>query len=325
MSLASSGKNINLKPTKVSVCIPTYNYARYLPEAIESVLSQNYPNFELIIIDDCSQDNTTEIVMSYAAHDSRIIFKRNSVNVGMAKNWNLCMQDASGDYIKFLFGDDLLCSPDALTKMAGMLDSNNEIALVASARKIINENSAVIKELAHFQHKIVIEGAKAISMCLWEQKNLIGEPSAVMFRKASAARGFDARYRQLIDLEMWFHLLEQGKFAYLRESLCAFRIHPQQQTAKNNNSPDAMDDTKLLLDNYLGKQYICLSFFKKPLVEYGRKYQLWKSFKASKINRAQLIEKFSGSKMIHFKLLLLPYKMYRPFYRFNKYLRNKFF
>ena len=203
------GNNNDLKPAKVSVCIPTYNYARFIPEAIESVLSQNYPNFELIIIDDCSQDNTSEVVMPYAECDNRIIFKRNSVNIGMAKNWDLCLQEASGDYIKFLFGDDLLCSPDALSKMASILDSNNEIALIASARKIIDENSEVIKELAHFQHKMVIEGAKAISMCLWEQKNLIGEPSAVMFRKASAARGFDARYRQLIDLEMWFHFLNR--------------------------------------------------------------------------------------------------------------------
>jgi len=324
MSLTSPGNKSTLKSTKVSVCIPTYNYAKYLPEAIDSVLSQNYANFELLIIDDCSQDSTSEIVMSYAAHDNRIIFKRNSFNVGMAENWNLCMQEASGDYIKFLFGDDMLCSPDALCKMANMLDSNSEIALVASARKIIDANSALIKELAYFQHEIEIAGAKAISMCLWEQKNLIGEPSAVMFRKELAVRGFDARYRQLIDLEMWFHLLEQGKFAYLRESLCAFRRHSQQQTAKNDKSPDAMDDTKLLLDNYLCKQYICLSPFNKAIVEYGRKYQLWKSFKSCKINRAQLIEKFAGYNMMHFKLLLLPYILYRPFYRFNRFLRNVF-
>src|ERR1035438_611639 len=186
MSLTSPSKNINHNSTKISVCIPTYNYAKYLPEAIDSVLSQNYANFELLIIDDCSQDNTPEIVTSYAANDNRIIFKLNSHNLGMAKNWDLCMQEASGDYIKFLFGDDLLCSPDALSKMASILDSNSKIALVASARKFINENSEYIKELAHFQHKIVIEGTKAISMCLWEQKNLIGEPSAVMFRKELA-------------------------------------------------------------------------------------------------------------------------------------------
>jgi glycosyltransferase involved in cell wall biosynthesis len=324
MNLTPSSKNLCHKSTKISVCIPTYNYAKYLSEAIDSVLSQNYANFELLIIDDCSQDNTSEIVMSYAAQDDRIIFKQNSVNVGMAKNWNLCMQEASGEYIKFLFGDDLLCSPDALSRMATILDSDAEIALVASARKIIDANSAPIKELAHFQHETVIEGAKAISMCLWEQKNLIGEPSAVMFKKALATRGFDARYRQLIDLEMWFHLFEQGNFAYLREPLCAFRRHPQQQTAKNSNSPDAMDDTKLLFDNYLGKQYICLSPFKRALVEYGRKYQLWKSFKACKITREQLIDKFAGYNLLHFKLLLLPYNLYRPFYRFNRFLRNAF-
>lgn len=309
---------------KISVCIPTYNYARYLSEAIESVLSQEYDDFELLIIDDCSTDNTANIVNSYAVTDNRIRFKQNTINLGMAQNWNLCMQEAKGEYVKFLFGDDMLCSPDALSKMAATLDADTNIALVATGRKIIDKQSTTIKERAHFQHQTKIDGAKAISMCLWERKNLIGEPSAVMFRKALATRGFDTRYRQLIDLEMWFHILEQGAFAYLREPLCAFRMHPQQQTAKNSRSPDAIDDTRLLLKDYLYKPYISIGKFNKRIVEFDRKYQLWKSYKAGKLNYCQLEDKLVGYKVNHLKLLLPLYKFYRPFYRFNRFLRNRF-
>ncbi|HIK58508.1 MAG TPA: glycosyltransferase family 2 protein, partial [Nitrospinaceae bacterium] len=68
---------------KVSVCIPTYNYAKYLPEAIESVLKQSYDNYELIIVDDCSTDNSANVINEYAKKDQRIVFKNNDHNLGM--------------------------------------------------------------------------------------------------------------------------------------------------------------------------------------------------------------------------------------------------
>ncbi|HIK58603.1 MAG TPA: glycosyltransferase family 2 protein, partial [Nitrospinaceae bacterium] len=74
-----------MKPSvpKVSVCIPTYNYAKYLPGAIESVLKQNYDNYELIIIDNCSTDNSANVINEYAKKDQRIVFKNNDHNLGM--------------------------------------------------------------------------------------------------------------------------------------------------------------------------------------------------------------------------------------------------
>jgi len=79
-----------------------------------------------------------------------------------------------------------------------------------------------------------------------------------MFRKADAVRGFNKDYRQIVDLEMWYHLLEQGKLAYLNEPLCAFRCHPDQQTEHNSRSNATLDDTTLLLNEYL-KKHICIS------------------------------------------------------------------
>ncbi len=180
---------------KVSVVIPTYNYAGYLPEAIESVLSQNYTDFELLIIDDHSEDGTAEVVSGYAGKDKRITFKINPHNLGMVENWNLCLREARGKYIKYLFADDLFCSTDAILRMVEALDAEPKVSMVASARQIIDSEGRPMKIRAHFRDSGCINGKQVINRCLRLQKNLVGEPTAVMFRKSLSGRGFNPKLR----------------------------------------------------------------------------------------------------------------------------------
>jgi hypothetical protein len=221
---------------KISVLVPTYNYGRFLPEAIESVLAQDFQDFELLIVDDCSSDDTAAVVAPFCARDKRVQFSVNSANLGMVNNWNHCLQTARGPYIKYLFGDDKLCGPQALGKMMALLEKYPSATLASSARVILDEESKVLdiyRPLADGCHN----GKKIITACLMANgKNLVGEPSAVMFRKSDAGRGFDPQYGQLVDVEMWFHLLGKGDLAYTREPLCAFRCHPLQQTERNTES-----------------------------------------------------------------------------------------
>jgi hypothetical protein len=79
---------------------------------------------------------------------------------------------------------------------------------------------------------------------------LIGEPSAVLFRRDRGARGFDENFQHLVDLEMWFHLLEQGDMAYTREALCCFRVHAKQQSASNAARRVGENEHGRLLRNY---------------------------------------------------------------------------
>jgi glycosyltransferase involved in cell wall biosynthesis len=235
---------------RVSVLIPTYNYARYLPEAIESVLEQDFQDFELIIVDDCSTDNTREVVKPFCARDPRVRFAVNTTNLGMVNNWNHCLNQARGEYIKFLFGDDKLWHPQALSKMVGLMERHPSAVLAATARPILDENSKVVdiwRPLAEGCHN----GRKVIETCLMQNgKNVVGEPSAVLFRKRDVPRGFDARYQQLVDVEMWFHLLERGDLAYTREALCAFRCHTLQQTERNTASGLGWEEHALFLSDY---------------------------------------------------------------------------
>ncbi len=229
-------------PPKVSVLVPTYNYARFLPEAIESILAQDFTDYELIVSDDASTDDSAGIIRRYAARDPRIRAEFHPANLGMVANWNWCLQQARGEYVKYLFGDDLLCSPQALGRLVALLDADPRIVLAASARRIVDEHSRPVDVWNEFRSAGRQPGATVIARCLEENYNLIGEPSAVLFRRAAAARGFDPQWRQLVDLEMWLDLLGQGDFAYDPESLCGFRRHEQQQTVVNRRARVGPDE-----------------------------------------------------------------------------------
>lgn len=271
--------------------MPTYNFARYLPEAIESVLAQTFADYEFIIVDDRSHDRSAEVIAGYANKDARIRFSVNERNLGLVANWNACLELARGEYIKFLFGDDLLSSPDALARMAAVLDSEQGVALVASARSIIDEQSRVIRTASDYAGPRRASGTQVIRGCLLEQKNDIGEPSAVLFRKRHAGRGFHPGYRQLVDLEMWFHLLEQGDFAYLDEPLCSFRVHPEQQTRRNIERGLAQDDVPLLLSEYSDRPYLGFSRIERAYMYYHPAYAVWKQYRAhGRITRREALD-----------------------------------
>ncbi|EEF58246.1 glycosyltransferase family 2 protein [Pedosphaera parvula] len=256
LSPASPPATIPVRMPKVSILVPTYNYARYLRETIESVLNQDFEDFELIIVDDCSSDNSHEVIAHYAAQDGRIRYQINAKNLGMVANWNYCLSLAKGEYIKFLFGDDTLADRQALTKMVRMLEENPSAVLAVSARNILDEHSQVIEIMDHLGTNGVQLGQDVIVRCLESNANLIGEPSVVLMRKCDTARGFNPSYRQLTDLEMWFHLLEKGNAIYTSEPLCSFRKHPQQQTEVNKVQQIGEKEQLVLLTEFYKRPWV---------------------------------------------------------------------
>ena len=238
------------RPPKISVLIPTFRYARFLPEAIDSVLAQDCSDFELLISDDASDDTSADIIRDYAARDSRIRFQIHERNLGMVANWNWCLAEARGRYVKFVFGDDCLPSPRSLGRMAEMLEGEPRAVLAATARVILDARSQRVEvwdKLGRAGHQ---RGGDVIGRCLRADRNLIGEPSAVMFPRVAAARGFDATFRQLVDQEMWFHLLSAGDLVYDPEPLCAFRLHSHQQTVVNRAEQVASAETMRIVVRY---------------------------------------------------------------------------
>ena len=90
---------------KVSICVPNYNYGVYIGDTIQSILDQTYTDFELIVVDDASTDNSMDVITSF--HDKRLKVHENKSNLGITANWNKCLEYATGDYIAIFHSDDL--------------------------------------------------------------------------------------------------------------------------------------------------------------------------------------------------------------------------
>src|SRR5687767_2945236 len=124
-----------MKSPKLSICIPVFNGADFIKEALDSVLDQEFKDFELIVVDNQSTDETLSIIRSYK--DPRIKLFINDTNIGMVPNWNRSMEVASGTYIKILPADDFIY-PGCLQKQVDILDNDKEkrISLVCGRRNI---------------------------------------------------------------------------------------------------------------------------------------------------------------------------------------------
>jgi glycosyltransferase involved in cell wall biosynthesis len=301
---------------RVSICIPNYNYGCYLPEALESVLEQTYADFELIIIDNCSTDDSREVISKYAKQDPRISFRINEQNLGMVNNLNRCLHEAKGEYVKCLFSDDRFASRDALQKMVAVMESDSSISLVASARFVIDDRSNIVKLLSPYGRRdIVLSGVEVIRDCLLEQRNHIGEPSVVLFRRAQAMRGFDARYRQFVDLAMWMRLLEHGNFAYLHEPLCSFRVHDRQETAGNLEKNVHIDEQVLLAHDLGENPLLTLTSLERAHMRFIPARNIWKLYrrygKISRETARQRIAMLYNGNLPAFYLFFPVYRMYK--------------
>lgn len=244
-----------MSPIKTSVLVPVFNGEKFLPECLDSILAQECAGLEILLADDGSTDGSVAVLAAYAARDPRIRWWKNRENLGLAGNWNRLLREARGEYIKFVFQDDKLLSASALGQLSRMLEANPKVALAASASYIIDGQSRILELRDYFQAG-VSDGRQIVVRCLETPANLIGEPSVVMFRRALVRQVFDGRLHQLLDVDMWFHLLEQGGFAYVAEPLCAFRRHAAQHTHRNSVSGAAADDDVILLSRLLAKPWL---------------------------------------------------------------------
>ena len=212
----------------VSVCIPTYRGAAFLAATIDSVLEQSYRNFELLILDDNSPDDTQAIVSRYP--DPRIKYIRNTENLGPEGNWNRCLQLAQGEYFKLLPHDDLLAA-NCLDEQVSVLEADDEkrIALVFGSRKIIDPQGRVIMTRGlPWAKACQIEKLSLIKRCIHAGTNLIGEPGNGLFRRSlvESTGIYDATYPYLVDLDYWFRILMHGDAYYTATFSSSFRVCP---------------------------------------------------------------------------------------------------
>ena len=138
---------------KVSICIPNYNYGNYIGDAIQSVLDQSFTDFELIIVDNCSTDDSENVIQKFT--DRRIKYFKNETNIGAIRNCNKCVYLAKGEYIFLLHADDQMM-PNLLEKEAKILDEHPNVGLVCSS--YILKTGTYTKSVASSNNDYIADG-----------------------------------------------------------------------------------------------------------------------------------------------------------------------
>jgi GT2 family glycosyltransferase len=213
-------------PPRVSVMIPTYNYAHYLDDAIQSVLNQTYNDYELIIVDNASTDNTDAIVAKYL-YDPRIRYYKNEQNLGLVGNWNKCLEYARGEFLKMLCADDKF-RPELLSKYVHVMDLYPQLSMVACNKQVFGDkhNYEVVITRTHLQK------GKDMNFHMLYGHQGVGEPSSVMFRRREFNKigYFTNEYKQFIDFDYWLKLLNNGDCYIIPEILVDVRFHSTTNT-----------------------------------------------------------------------------------------------
>ena len=233
----------------VSICIPTYNGAKYIVKCIESVLAQTYHNFEVIINDDASSDDTALVVKSYVQRDNRIKFFQNDINKGLVDNWNITLSLSSGEYIKWLFQDDWM-APNALEEF--VLAAMKGFDFIISKRNFILDNTATDDDKDYFDYRLkkldnhfpnnepyhfFTQKEIAIFSTDYIALNFIAEPSLVFFKSTLIDKigVYDKLFHQICDLEYSVRLASEAGVYVINKPICSFAIHSNSTTNSNLN------------------------------------------------------------------------------------------
>lgn len=256
----------------VSVCVPTYNGARYLRACLDSILSQTHSNFEVLIVDDCSVDETLNIAKEYE-QDKRIRLITNKSNLGLVGNWNRCIALAQGEWIKFVFQDDLI-APTCLEELLAAA-REQDARFVICRREFRFEDGVdpqLKQELTESPTVWSIFGdapfitPQDISKAALRYfgTNLVGEPTGVMLHRKTFERfgKFNPAFIQICDWEYWLRVACNIGVACVPRVLATFRVHGG---ATSSGNREGRYFRMILLDQLLLRHELAYNAFFSPV------------------------------------------------------------
>ena len=221
----------------VSIVIPAYNHADYLAEAIESVLAQDYPNVELLVLDDGSTDNTREVLEGYTGR----FYWETHKNMGEAATLNKGWRMSKGEILGRLSADDLL-SPDAVSASVECLQNNPDAVLVYCDFNLIDEHSRVIRKIQapEFSYRDMVA----------EQITAFG-PGTFFPRSAFEKVGpWDESLTRMPDYEYWLRLGLYGRFVRVPRVLVSFRMHENSVSFREGDELGSQEYIRVLTDYF---------------------------------------------------------------------------
>lgn len=228
---------------KVTVLMPTYNVAPYVKEAIDSVLRQSYRDFELLVIDDCSTDNTVEVVRTIS--DPRIRIEQNEKNLGLAENLNRGLALITTEYVARMDGDDI-AEPYWLEQEIEILDSHPEIGICSGGF----ERFGTVKSLVRFPER----HEDCMANMLFECSVIVPTFRMSLYHDYGLRYSTDAFPAE--DYRFWAEVLRITKIYNLQETLFHYRMHPTQIcTARREEQQKKVAAVRLFMLEWLNPNF----------------------------------------------------------------------
>ena len=227
------------------MCVCTFNGASVVGRAIESILSQSYGDFELLVVDDASSDTTIELVRRH--REPRLRIFENPRNLGNARNRSLAVRLSRGELVKFVDQDDWI-APSCLAEHTKLMDANPGLGFSFSRRAVVVEDTESPNEDVWPRGDAVLDAPVGDldevmpGPALLERfvdagfrDNWIGEPTSVMIRRSSLARSrlFNRRLRQMVDMDLWIRLMAFFDVGFLDAELAMRSVGRANETQAN--------------------------------------------------------------------------------------------
>lgn len=296
----------------VSILIPVYNRESIIAETLKSALSQTHHNIEIIVVDNASIDNTWPLIQSFAEKDGRIRAFRNETNLGPVRNWLRCVAEASGEYGKILWSDDLI-SADFIEKCLLLFD--DETSFVYSGVKIFTETPEN-GELCYFIGKTGYRSTSEYINKALLGKNVPVSPGCALFRLDDLKENLLVNIQNKVSSDFSMHAIgndlllflltakDYKKFGFISEPLSFFRSHPGSITISSV-------DGKIPLHYMLVKAYFAERYKKEMVNQVAvnawlllKKYPEHKSFGIETLNDFF----YEDAKLNYFSVALVLFK-----------------
>lgn len=275
---------MNIVP-KISLIMSVYNGEDYLAETVESVLCQTFTEWEFIIINDCSTDNTSKILAEYASKDARVKVHTNKTNLRLPSSLNKALSLAEGKYIARMDADDI-CMPDRLQKQYDFMEANPNVDL-SSCRFLTLKNG--VYSSGGCGGKGDNESIKALLLVT----NPILHPGIIAKADAIKELGYDKNFTCTEDMELWTRFaLSDKRIEILSEYLMIYRLHDKQITETT------LDKQK---NEVIKIQKTYLSQLLKPMTEEQEEFYINGIYFRKNINVSKFIEFYRWAKSVNNK------------------------
>lgn len=225
---------------KISVIMPTYNRARYIADAIKSAQNQILRDWELIVVDDGSTDETGIIVHEMAKNDPRISYFKNERNLGIATTRNRGVSLAKADYVAMLDSDDIWISPDKLAKQLSIFAHNEKLGIVGTNAVFMDEAGKAIGKRTSFPTNDADIRKSELYRNILMQSGLLIRKSAIV-----KGGGYDSSFTVCDDHDLWLRIGLDWQFMILPSTDLSYRIHKGGIT-KAKSFKTACEETKIL-------------------------------------------------------------------------------